>query len=66
MRPQLFSSSNVLPCSVFDNIANAKLILTLRGGKSAFCLLIIQIFLNFQSAPQIRSVEQLRESVDIF
>ena len=31
---KLFSSSNVPPCSVFDNIVDAKLISTLRSVKS--------------------------------
>ena len=32
---KIFSLSNVLPCSVLDNIADRKLISTLRNGKSA-------------------------------
>ena len=56
----MFSSSNALPCSIFDNIADAKLISTLRSGKSAFYLLIIQSFLNFPLLPCICSAERIR------
>ena len=49
---KLFSSSNVFPCSVFDNIPDAKLISTLRSGKSTLYLLIIQSFLNFPVIPE--------------
>ena len=37
----------MLPCLIFDNIADTKLISALRTGKSAFYLMIIQSFLNF-------------------
>ena len=56
---KLFSSSNVLPCSVFDNIADVKLISTLRSGKSALYRLIIQSFFNLPSIPRIRSAERI-------
>ena len=57
--PLLFSSSNVLTCSVFDNLADSKLISTLRSDKSAFYLLIIPGFLNFLVIPWIRCIKRI-------
>ena len=59
MWPLLLCSSNVLPCSVFD-IANVKLVSTLRTGKTAFYFVMIQSFLNFSPIPRIRSTDQMK------
>ena len=46
-------------CSVFDDIADAKLTSILRIDKSTFYSLIIQSSLNFSPIPRIRSAERI-------
>ena len=53
-RPLLFSSSNVLPCSVLGNISDATLVSILRIAKPVFYLLIISSFIIFLPILRIR------------
>ena len=63
--PLLFSSSNVLPYSVFDIIADAKFNSTLKIINSTYYLIIVQNFLNFPPILRIRSESKPRELPEI-